>query len=244
MKVRFKLSLILLTGLIASFATAQTFAESKSGTAAHGNYINVPSIDIIRIIPQPPELGSLAAMADLETVLRVQASRSDDQIAWAKQVEKDSIYMYQLIVGSWFTKDNLPLTLAFIKQVEQDAVSLSYRLKGIYNRPRPFLVSKEVVPCVSLPKSGSYPSNHSLQAYTRAAVLAEIFPEKREALFAFAHQIAWGRIIGGVHFPTDIVGGRILSEALIKELLNNPKFIDQVNKARSEVAPFVLKKAA
>ena len=59
-----------------------------------------------------------------------------------------------------------------------------------------------------------------------------------------AHKIAWARVVGGVHFPTDTAGGRILAESFVKELLKNPKFIDQVNKARAEAAPFLLKKAA
>ncbi len=244
MKVKFKAVILLCVSLGVSFLSAQTSSDTKAEAPHHSNFVDVSEIDIRQAIPLPPAPDSLAAAADLETLLRVQASRTADQVAYAKMVVNDSAYMYAPILGSWFTAQNLPLTSALIEQVEQDANGLSGRLKVLYKRTRPFLLSADVKPCVIRPKTDSYPSGHTYRAYVRAAVLAELFPEKRAALFDEAHKIAWARVVGGVHFPTDTAGGRILAESFLKELLKNPKFIDQVNKARAEAAPFLLKKAA
>jgi acid phosphatase (class A) len=225
-------------------AFAQTSANSKRADVTRGNFLSIQAFDISHAIPEPPKEGSLAASADLETVLRVQSMRTEEQIAWAKTVDKNSLYMYQSVLGDWFTKEKTPITVALIRLVEQDSNGLSLRMKALYKRPRPSTVSSQVEPCVTVPFSGSYPSGHSFQAYARAAVLAEIFPDKRDALFLRAHEIAWGRIIAGVHFPTDIEGGRLFAEALVKEILKNPKFVEEINKARLEVAPFLVKKAA
>jgi len=89
-------------------------------------------------------------------------------------------------------------------------------------------------PCVSLPPNDSYPSGHAIQAFVRAAVLAELFPESREALLERAHHSAWGRILGGVHYPTDDVGGRILAEALVMRLKTLPAFQQAVKACREE----------
>jgi len=58
----------------------------------------------------------------------------------------------------------------------------------------------------------------------RAGVLAEIFPEHREALLARAHRAAWARILGGVHYPTDDVAGRLLAEAILRRLRTQDRF--------------------
>ena len=76
-----------------------------------------------------------------------------------------------------------------------------------------------------------------------AGVLAEIFPEKRTELFDFAHRAVWGRVFGGVHFPSDLVGGWMLAEPLVSEFGKSAAFRAQVEKCRAEMAPFVTKAA-
>ena len=99
-------------------------------------------------------------------------------------------------------------------------------------------------PCVALPANDSYPSGHAYGAYLRAAVLAEIFPEKRAEIFDRARYVAWGRVIGGVHFPTDLEGGRRLAEAGFAELKKSATFRAALEKCRAEAAGLRLKKAA
>ena len=43
-----------------------------------------------------------------------------------------------------------------------------------------------------------------------AEVLAEIYPDQRDALLARGRQIGFDRIIGGVHYPSDVVAGAAL----------------------------------
>ena len=75
-------------------------------------------------------------------------------------------------------------------------------------------------------------------------MLAEIFPEKRKELFDFAHRAVWGRIYGGVHFPTDLVGGWMLAEPIVEELKKSAAFRARVEKCRAEMAPFAAKPVA
>ena len=83
-----------------------------------------------------------------------------------------------------------------------------------------------------------------MRAFVWAAVLGEIFPDRQAELNTWAHQVAWGRVMGGVHFPTDLMGGRILAEAVVEALRKNPAYRADIEKCRAEVAPFLLKKAA
>ncbi len=97
---------------------------------------------------------------------------------------------------------------------------------------------------MQIPTSNSYPSGHSLRAYVWAAVLGDVFPDRQADLFTRAHRVAWGRVIGGVHFPSDTVGGRIAAQAILAELRKSPAYQALVAKCRAEVAPYLLKKAA
>jgi acid phosphatase (class A) len=70
----------------------------------------------------------------------------------------------------------------------------------------------------------SYPSGHAASAFTLAALLGEIFPDKKEALLEQAAEIAENRVIGGVHYPSDIAAGKQLGLAIAQTLLANPDF--------------------
>lgn len=200
--------------------------------------------ELARLLPPPPAKDSVDGLADLEAVLMAQAWRTEEQTAWCKLIDTDRIFNNATELGPWFTAENLPRCDALFKQVSADVHALSEAAKRRYGRPRPPLVDAHVKPCVPLPGNTSYPSGHSLGEFVNAGVLAEIFPERAEALFARAHRAAWSRIIAGVHFPTDDVSGRLLAEAVMKELRKSAGFRAEVERCRAEAAPFLLKKAS
>ena len=225
--------------MVALIATAALRAA-----AGGGNFIPAGAIEVKTVVPPPPAAGSVAALADLETVLQVQAARTPADVAWAKLVVKDSAFDNASVLGAWFTRENLPVTAEFLKQGTEDTLAVSRSLKGLYARPRPPRMDPTVHPCVELPDSGSYPSAHSMRAFVWAAVLGEIFPDHQVELYTRAHRAAWSRVMGGVHFPSDLVGGRLLAQAIVAELRKNPAYHAAVEKCRAEAAPFLLKKAA
>ncbi len=234
---------VVLAGFSASWVHA---AEAESQAPAKKSYFVEPAaVDVAKLLPTPPEAGSLAAMADLEAVLRMQASRTPADVAFAQKVANDVLFDdFSDIVGPWFNAKSLPYTNIFLKHVTADAAAINGATKKLFNRPRPPAVDPTVYPVVEVPTSSSYPSGHSMRAYLWAAVLAELYPEHREALFARAHEIAWGRVVGGVHFPTDTIGGRIMAGAIVTEMMKNPAFQKAVQEAKAEAAPFEEKKAA
>ena len=208
------------------------------------HFLKPDSVDLKAVIPPPPVAGTPGALGDLESVLQVQAARTPTEIAWAKFIERDNAFNNSAVLGSWFTKEKLPVTAEFLREVSDDMYAVSRGAKSLFPRPRPFIVDPSIQPCVDRPDSGSYPSGHSMQAFVWAMVLSEIFPDQQPALVARAHQAAWGRVMGGVHFPSDLVGGRLLAEAIVAELRKNPAYREGVEKCRAEVAALQLKKAA
>jgi len=219
--------------------------SDRSLPAAAEHFLHADSVDWKSVLPPPPEKGSIAALADVETVLQVQANRTAADVAWAKAIEKDDVYAdYGEVLGVWFEPKNLPVTATFIRQVTGDVQMVNKKVKDLYPRTRPFALEPTVKPAVGLPTSNSYPSGHSLRAYVWAAVLADVFPERQVELYQQAHHIAWGRVQGGVHFPSDTIGARVTAQAVVTELRKSPAYRAAVEACRAEVAPFLLKKAA
>jgi acid phosphatase (class A) len=200
------------------------------------------SIDCEKILTPPPAPGTLGGLADLEVVLQYQASRTPDQVTWAKIVDKNDLTLFADLLGNWFSKENLPGTAKFLTEVDEDRRAATDTVKKVYARLRPWMVDPRVQPCVPKPTNESYPSGHTVSIFTRAYVLAEILPEKKDELMAFAHRAAWGRIYGGVHFPTDIVGGMTLAGPFVAELKKSAAFQEQVAKSKAEIEAYLKKK--
>ncbi|WP_414663660.1 phosphatase PAP2 family protein [Horticoccus sp. 23ND18S-11] len=218
-------------------ATGVSMAPTKAAFVTH--FVKPTAVDCAQVLPAPPAPGTLAGRADLEAVLQAQAWRTPEQIAWAKRVDKNDAFLFGDIIGAWFTRENLPKTTVLMRAVDEDRHEVTEVAKKLFARARPWVVDPRVTPCVGKPSNDSYPSGHTASLFARAGVLAEIFPEKRTALFDFAHRAAWGRVHGGVHFPSDLVGGWMIAEAFIVELRKNPDFLAEVTACRAEVAPFV-----
>jgi len=226
-------------------AVAQDGMMNAGAVAKGGHFVKPEAFDIAKVLPEAPAPGSLAAQADLEAVLQAQAWRTPEQVEWAKVIDKDNAFNHASVLGAWFTKENLPVTAKFLADVTEDVNAVGALTKKLHARPRPSQVDPRVHPVVPVPLTASYPSGHVTRAFAWAAVLAEIFPDKRAELFARAERAGWGRVLAGVHFPSDVVGGRLMAEAIVTELKKSAAFQAAVEKCRAEAAPFLaVKKAA
>lgn len=214
------------------------FLPEKPG----GYFLNGASIDVRRILPPPPEAGSIVGRAELETILRVQAARTEKDVASAKFIEDDNLFNNASVLGEWFSKENLPVTAAFFAEIDADVSAV--HAKSFYPRRRPPFEDKRVQPCVHVADTGSYPSGHAVRAWVWAALLTEIFPEYASDLAERAGVVGWARVTGGTHYPSDTLAGEVLAKALVVEFLKNPAVRAQLEKCREEAQPFLLKKAA
>lgn len=227
---------ILAAGLFSAATLSKADAPSAPSTP---HFANLAELDLAAVLPPPPAVGSLAAQADLETDLQVQASRTPEQAAWARLADKFDpwiLFGYGNLLGLHFTKADLPHLAALFDDLKADASPLVAGAKQRFARPRPFLVDARVRPCAERLTSFSYPSTHSFSAYECAAILADVFPEKRGELFERARRIAWSRVIGGVHFPTDLEAGRRLAEAVIAAERKSQAFRAAIGECRDEAS--------
>jgi len=81
----------------------------------------------------------------------------------------------------------------------------------------------------------SYPSGHSTFGAMTAILLADMVPEKRAELFQRGWDYGRSRVVGGVHFPSDVEAGRIQATVMTALMMQNPDFKTDFAAARAEL---------
>lgn len=88
--------------------------------------------------------------------------------------------------------------------------------------------------------SGSFPSGHTTTAYQAGITLATLIPELAPEILARASENGNDRVVLGVHYPLDIVGGRIDGEAALAERWSDAKYRTEVlEPARVELLAYL-----
>lgn len=175
-----------------------------------------------RPLPPPPPDDSPAGMADLMTVLRLQAERTSDQIARTRQLADHTAFMMGARAwGPDFNAENMPESAKIFKALHVQARPVIASAKKSWARARPYERDARVRPCVNRPGSESYPSGHSALSAVWAGVMAAAFPEKAAFFQAQVEDTMWSRIVGGAHYPTDTQAGRILGEEIARCMLRS-----------------------
>jgi acid phosphatase (class A) len=69
-----------------------------------------------------------------------------------------------------------------------------------------------------------------------ALVLADLFPDQHDAIVAVARGIGWHRVQIARHYPTDIYAGRVLAQAIVKQMEKNDDFQKDLAAAKAEIS--------
>jgi acid phosphatase (class A) len=110
--------------------------------------------------------------------------------------------------------------------------------KAEWNRPRPFLANSRVFPALDKPRDPSYPSGHSTRATLDALVLAQLLPSNAMAIQKRGMEVGDDRVIAGVHYPSDVLAGRKLAQAIFDRMMQEKDFRDELKAAQAEVKAY------
>jgi len=153
----------------------------------------------------------------------------------AAHAEKNiTVFNFAEIVGPFFTTNNLPETTAFFKKIQHDAEIVTDLGKDYFKRPRPYTTDPKLVNG-KLEKSFGYPNGHSTESMVLALVLADLLPDKHDAIIAHARTMGWHRVQIARHYPTDIYAGRVLAQAIAKQFMKSDKFEKQFAEVKKEI---------
>ncbi|WP_408096583.1 phosphatase PAP2 family protein [Peredibacter sp. HCB2-198] len=207
--MKYALSLIL--GVVFTVA-----ANAQTGNEK--DLIILSPFEIDKVIGSFPAPGSVEESEDLEVLRQYQENRTRRDCQAASQQESATLGS---LFGHLLTKSQVEeLSIEFLKQYGE-AGGNAYLAKKLYGRPRPYLSHRDLKPCIKKETSESYPSGHATVARVFARLLAHRFPKRAEAFINAANQAALNRVIGGVHYPSDINAGIKLGDYLASKMIRD-----------------------
>jgi acid phosphatase (class A) len=137
------------------------------------------------------------------------------------------------------TEQDTPAVYMLLRRTLADAGLATYSAKNAFERPRPFMVNGEPS-CTpedeqNLRHDGSYPSGHTAIGWAWALLLAELAPDRAEAILARGRAFGESRIVCNVHWYSDVVAGRMVGAAAVASLHANAEFAAAMASARADI---------
>lgn len=199
--------------------------------------------DDTQFLPPPPAPNSPRGVADIAIFHATRALEGSPR--WALATSDDRIDRKSLLsnfgcaMGIDLGARDTPAITRVLQRANADLFPVVGKAKDRYQRPRPFVAEQGpvcIVPSEDFAKSGSYPSGHAAGSWLYALVLAEIDPANATAIIARGRAFGESRVVCGVHYDSDIEGGRLTASALVAELHGMAEFQVDILAARTELA--------
>ncbi len=192
-------------------------------------------------LPPPPAAGTAAFAADEELYRATRKLR--DTPRWTLATSDAELRfpqaagVFSCVLGVAVSAQDTPHLNMLLRRVRMDASRANDRTKDLYKRPRPYVAYKEAS-CTPAEKhkDDSYPSGHASIGWAWALTLAEIVPERADAIFARGLAFGMSRAVCGVHWKSDIEAGRVVGAATVSRLHANPVYREQLALAKAEIA--------
>jgi membrane-associated phospholipid phosphatase len=169
--------------------------------------------------PPPPELGSPAFGAALDSVRSATAQRTRQQTRATWTWARNAATLWSEIAGGVIVRRRLPepaaaRALMALNLALSDATIACWDAKLYYWYPRPSQMDSTLDLSVPLPDFPSYPSAHATLFATGAAVLGHLVPEEQGMLDSLAAEATRSRVWAGVHYPFDNAAGTTLGRGV------------------------------
>ena len=189
------------------------------------------------VIPSPPANGTAEALADLAVLQAEDKIRTPAEAAQAAaQGKLKGAALFAGLLGPGFDLTTLPATVALLDTLRREEKAAVGRAKDHFLRDRPWIVDPKLHSCA--PDGGpktSYPSGHASMAFSTAAILARLMPERAPALLDRARVFVRTRIVCEQHSPSDLAAGETYGALIAERLMETPAFQTQFRAAESEL---------
>ena len=198
---------------------------------------------LLYIMPGPPAFDSPEFASD------------EVRYNWGKEQRQDSVRLaiaiadaewndLELVLSRWQEAFGMPISEAATPHIYALLVNsittvdpMRVEPKAFYHRQRPFERYDDAMPSHEEPflrGEGSYPSGHSLRGWLIGLVLAQVAPERAEAILARSWDYCNSRVIVGAHWQSDVDHSRTAASVGYGALQGSERFRAHVLEARRE----------
>jgi acid phosphatase (class A) len=200
----------------AAISVARTYVAPAQGSG----------YDWTVLLAKAPEPGSTADRLDMDVVRSYQSMKDSPRWLQARSdASLDMMQVYGPIIGPNFTTARRPEVVALLAFAGKRFIEAAVESNAAFPRPRPFLAEPTLSTCVDTPPAGSsYPSGHAGWGWLSAQILARAEPAFAEKLLARGRDYGLSRVVCAVHYPTDIEAGRVVADAVLVRLDNDPEY--------------------
>jgi acid phosphatase (class A) len=234
---------LLRTAVLASLAVS-ALAQPSLVHAQSSGYLAGREVDFRAILGPPPAVDSRWDNADEQTV---QAFQNVDEARFemAKLDEQQLYPRFAQAFGRPIDQKTSPALVALLDRALLDVDTTASAAKDHFHRPRPYqrmqltrVCNRNDAPAPEeRPMHGaSYPSGHSTRGWTVAMILAQVAPDRTDALMKRAEEYEESRLVCGMHFPTDVEAGQVVAAAVIAHLDASKEFQSDLARAHHEYA--------
>lgn len=175
----------------------------------------------------PPSCESPQMVAETALVKNFARTFQSDQKAFYWQSPEGRETRPFILAEKWMFEDQLHRNppraariYAIIAAAHYDTFIASQDAKFTYWYVRPHQLDSGVKPLFAVPNFPSYPSNHSTFSYSRAEILAYLFPHHATEAAAMADEASHSRVWAGIHFPVDLEAGKTLGRAVARRFID------------------------
>jgi acid phosphatase (class A) len=225
--------------------SAAVVGEVRTGSGYLNGYLTPTQLpDSLALLPPPPAPGSTAQTADNDSFHRLGALRGTPRGELARQDAQlkfpAAAQAFACALGVPVSAQDTPHLDMLLRRTLTDAGRATYKAKDHYQRTRPFVAFAQPS-CTPqeepyLAKDGAYPSGHAAVGWAWALVLAQVAPDRTDALLQRGRAFGQSRGICGVHWRSDIEAGRLVGAATVARLQSDAVFNAQLALARTEMA--------
>lgn len=208
----------------------------------HGYLTAGDAPNALNFLPPPPELDSLRGQADVAAYRATRSLAGSERWAIARsdnEIETPTApRIFECALGVKFEPEQMPTLTYLLGRMLGDLEAIQTPAKRAYFRSRPF-VAEPAETCIApepwLAASGSYPSGHSALGWAWALTLAEMAPDRSDAILRRGLAYGESRAVCGVHYASDVEAGRIVGAVIVTRLKADAAFQADFAKAREEL---------
>ncbi len=168
----------------------------------------------IRLDPYPQGNDVVRELKEIQEYVN---SATPEQKQQYINCDEDSAFY----IKEYMDKEGLDYDEDTINYIEAQSRHVIRHYKNHFNRPRPYQVAEKLGMefnryVTDTSKTPAYPSGHTVQPMLTAEYYSKLYPQHRNGIMNGAKISGFGRVIAGLHYPSDYEAGVKLGKELIE----------------------------